>query len=806
MDSLKNTVILLTAAALCWGGCSDLSQLSGPVIEGPIIQSVIPASGAVGDRVLIGGKGFGSGETGREVYFGTVLAPVESSTDSTILTQVPTGAQTGPIQVVIETDTAKGPTFTVDSTNGERLTINRIQPSRGRYGDQVDIYGTGFSPDTSQNDLFFNNTPAALNSATDTSLTAIVPAGAQTGPVIVIVDQDTAVGPEFTIIVPEITSISPTSGPVGTEVTISGNNFSPDTAQNDVTFNGVDATVESATESQLVTRVPDGATDGPVEVTISGATATGPEFNVITGGTLEAGTSTTGSNQDPDGYILVIDSADSLFMDLNDTIYVNELNEGTHQVELSGIASNCNLVGNTTNPRDVNITEGDTTSTSFSIDCIANQPPAAMFTWSCTELTCNFDGSGSSDSDGSITRFEWDFGDGNTDTTQTASHTYQSSGTFMVKLTVTDDDGATDETVNSVSVTKPVDDDDLDLVVGTPQHLVFTNDGSGNFTQSVELANVQSIDIELADIDMDNDLDIIVQLQRSRDFWLNDGTGSFTLRENAANDNLMDNVIDIELADLNGDGYPDIYEMRGTAQSTDSPNWVWLNDGTGSFSDSGQRLGTENGRAVDLGDINGDGFIDAIVANDDKQFGFGNNANIVWLNDGSGNFSDSGLRLGNNLSQDVKLGDLDGDGDLDAFVFNDDVLDVQENRVYFNQGDSLLQDSGQRLGSYRSIDGELGDVDGDGDLDAFFGTWENGCRVWLNDGEGNFSNSNQVIGSDENREIKLGDFDGDGDLDALVINDFSSVVVWFNDGTGQYIQNVQVHDEGGESGDIGDLD
>lgn len=81
-----------------------------------------------------------------------------------------------------------------------------------------------------------------------------------------------------------------------------------------------------------------------------------------------------------------------------------------------------------------------------------NSSPTASFTSTCTDLTCDFDGSESSDSDGSITSYEWDFGDGNTGTGETVSHTYSSGGTYTVTLTVTDDAGATGSESQDVSV------------------------------------------------------------------------------------------------------------------------------------------------------------------------------------------------------------------------------------------------------------------------------------------------------------------------------------------------------------------
>lgn len=81
-------------------------------------------------------------------------------------------------------------------------------------------------------------------------------------------------------------------------------------------------------------------------------------------------------------------------------------------------------------------------------------PPNAAFTSSCVELTCSFDGSGSSDSDGTIARYAWDFGDGATATTALASHDYAAAGSYPVGLTVTDNDGADRSTIRTVMVTQ----------------------------------------------------------------------------------------------------------------------------------------------------------------------------------------------------------------------------------------------------------------------------------------------------------------------------------------------------------------
>ncbi|HIK82167.1 MAG: VCBS repeat-containing protein, partial [bacterium] len=338
-------------------------------------------------------------------------------------------------------------------------------------------------------------------------------------------------------------------------------------------------------------------------------------------------------------------------------------------------------------------------------------------------------------------------------------------------------------------------DGDLDCFVVTSSNqpnLVYLNDGSGSFFNSgPAIGMINGTSVALGDIDSDGDLDAVVacsaepnRVYRNLGGLQGGVVGSFSDSGQTLGNSFS---YGIELGDLDGDGDLDAFVTNVSSQ----PNRIYTNDGNGSFSDSGALLGNYDSVSVALGDLDGDGDLDAFIANSGS-------ANRIYLNGGGlqggteGAFSDSGQTLGAAISFSVDLGDLDGDGDLDAFVGN---TNDQFDRIYLNAGgiqggtEGFFYDSGQELGAVgvaQSHEVVLGDLDADGDLDAFVANRMNQPNlVYLNDSSGSFTDSGQRLGSSWSLSIALGDLDGDGYLDAFVGNSGGQTDrVYLNDGTG----------------------
>lgn len=226
------------------------------------LVALVTWSAKVGKAVEILGQGF-TGTTA--VSFNGVNAPFTNVSDTYMTATVPTGALTGTVTVTTFTKTMK-------SNRAFLVTpqIKSFTPTSGIVGTSVTITGVSLTQATK---VTIGGKPASFTVKSDTQVTATVPASAKTGLKISITTPGgIANSPLAFAVVPSITSFSPTSGPVGTSVTITGNSFTKATS---VTFGGVAATsYQVISDTQVDALVPTGAVTGPIAVTTAGGTGT----------------------------------------------------------------------------------------------------------------------------------------------------------------------------------------------------------------------------------------------------------------------------------------------------------------------------------------------------------------------------------------------------------------------------------------------------------------------------------------------------------------------------------------------------
>lgn len=346
--------------------------------------------------------------------------------------------------------------------------------------------------------------------------------------------------------------------------------------------------------------------------------------------------------------------------------------------------------------------------------------------------------------------------------------------------------------MNSATLLVDIDNDlDLDLLmVGDknddiytyePVSVLYINTGHGNFSEVINtpFVGVHNGSTAFSDIDNDGDFDLIitgtdVNGNAVTKLYTNDGAGNFA-------EVVTSSVIDVTysavaFSDVDNDLDDDLF-ITGENDLGVKISKLYLNDGFGNFNESLDSTFSPITRGdIKFADLNNDGIDDLLISgktNSQVIDGyFVSRITKIYFNDGSGVFTQdtiSDFSGFENCSLDI--GDVDGDNDLDVVIsglvgFNN------QTKLYVNYGNGYFsEDLSVQLYNCSMGDIAFLDMDNDSDLDIAL-TGENDgsehSKLFSNDGNGNFVEvvNTDIIGLGRST-LAVGDIDNDGDIDIL---------------------------------------
>ncbi len=231
----------------------------------PEFFGISPTSGRLGNLVNITGKGFGDVQGSGYVSFtGGNATEILSWSNTAISLKVPASAKTGKVSVNASGQKSNELDFSILPT------VFSILPYVGLPGDQVTLTGVSFGANRDASFVSFKNANAvSYTSWTDTEIKVILPVGAETGKVSVTVGTEKSNEVDF-YLTPVISGISPNSGKIGDQVTISGSNFGATRGTSTMTFNTASVTTfNSWSNTSITVVVPVGTRTGKVSVVVN---------------------------------------------------------------------------------------------------------------------------------------------------------------------------------------------------------------------------------------------------------------------------------------------------------------------------------------------------------------------------------------------------------------------------------------------------------------------------------------------------------------------------------------------------------
>ncbi|MFO0425041.1 MAG: FG-GAP-like repeat-containing protein [Planctomyces sp.] len=304
-----------------------------------------------------------------------------------------------------------------------------------------------------------------------------------------------------------------------------------------------------------------------------------------------------------------------------------------------------------------------------------------------------------------------------------------------------------------------------------------TGDGSGRFQSMLNPFPVdfRASPSEPADFNRDGFADIAVanigtgSNLSSVSILLGNGDGTYRPQQKI---NVGVEPRGLVVLDVDGDGDIDIVNTnRG-----DSNVAILKNNGSGVFGTPSYVEGGGNGEfGLNAADMNQDGILDLVVGAHDSQ------TMVVAIGDGAGGYTPGTGRPLSGKPWQVAVGDLNGDGREDVASVNGRTSGVTGELLMGDGRGGLSAPESYGIDSF-GLASDLGDIDGDGDLDwltsSYFGDW----RLFVNDGHAEFT-YNQSFGRNVQPNHQAAscaaaaDVDNDGDLDLILIDEEADELV-----------------------------
>jgi len=323
--------------------------------------------------------------------------------------------------------------------------------------------------------------------------------------------------------------------------------------------------------------------------------------------------------------------------------------------------------------------------------------------------------------------------------------------------------------------------DNIGLAVTGAGTFILVGNGDGTFTPDV--SNVPGgLNLAAGEFNGDELRDLVVVGGTGIGLLFGEGHGSF----HAAHDFVTSTVCtsgpsDAAVGDLNEDGIPDLVVPNLDTFCQLFAFGVFLGDGHGNLQ-SGVHYDIGSAPSnVQLGDVNGDGHLDAVFATPLA------NAVAVFLGDGNGGFVDHGSFSAGNFAWASSLGDFDGDGNLDIAVAN---LNDGTVSILLGNGDGSFQAAVNYPASDFAKFVGAADFNGDGKLDLVVAdsTTGNNIAILLGNGDGTFQPAVFYQAGSFPNYIAIADYNHDSKLDLAVANSGEldvSVLLGTGDGTFQ---------------------